>query len=476
MIQHRSHPIVERFRAALRQIILVLAAIFPIAGAWGVEGSKSVAVRERADLREPIVRSVDKNLAEWVALYKEIHAKPELSLEEKESAARLARLFRQYGYKVTTDVGGHGVVAVLENGRGPTVLVRGDMDALPVTEETGLPYASKVRVQRPDGSWTGVMHACGHDAHQAILAGTAQTLAALKDRWSGTLVLIAQPAEELGLGAGMMIRDGLFERFPRPDVCIALHVSHELPHGSVGYTPGWATANVDSVDIRIHGKGGHGARPNQAVDPIITAAHVITALQTIASRRVDPIETVVVTVGSIQAGTKHNIIPAHADLQLTVRTYTDEIRQQVLDSIRQITTDVCRAMGCPKPPDVTVRDDEFTPAAFNDETLAHEAAELFRQVLGSDKVVRRPPTMGGEDFGRYADTLGAPGLMFWLGSVDPKLIEASRQPGGPPLPSAHSSAYAPVPEPTIRTGVRAMTSLALGLLGDARDGDPGIGR
>ncbi len=271
--------------------------------------------------------------------YKHLHAHPELSLQEVKTAALLADGLTKSGYKVVSGVGGTGVVAVLANGPGPTVLIRGDMDALPIIEETGSEYISKVRVTKDDGSTVGVMHACGHDVHSTMLLGTGQMLSDLRERWRGTVVLVAQPAEEIGQGARMMIEDGLFERFPKPDFCIALHVQHNLPIGHIGYTSGWAFANVDSVDITIFGRGGHGARPNMAIDPIVTAAHVITSLQTIVSRRLDPLERAVITVGSIHGGSKHNIIPDEVKLQLTVRSYTDDVRKQLLDSIRQIATD-----------------------------------------------------------------------------------------------------------------------------------------
>ncbi len=425
---------------------------------------RPVSIKERPELSESVRELVDKNIAAWVATYKEIHAAPELSLQETKSAARMSGLFRKAGFEVIEDVGGHGVVGVLLNGAGPTVLIRGDMDALPVVEETGLAYASKVKVPQADGSEVGAMHACGHDVHQTVLAATGQVLASLRDKWSGTLVLVAQPAEEIGRGAGMMVRDGLFKRAPKPDVCIALHVAHDLAAGRVGWTAGWQAANVDSVDIRIFGKGGHGAYPHQTADPIVTAAQVIVSLQTIVSRRVNPIESAAVTVGSIHAGTKHNVIPDEAVLQLTVRSYKDDVRKQVLDSIRQITVDTCKAMGMPREPEVKVREEEFTPACFNDLELARGGAGVFRTLLGADNVVERPPSMGGEDFGQLPKAAGVPGFMFALGSVDPAVIEKAKS-GGPPVPAIHSSRYAPLPEPTIATGVRSMSALALSLLG-----------
>lgn len=407
---------------------------------------------------------VDASLDDWHAFYKVCHENPELSLQEKESAERLARHFRKHGIDTTENVGGHGVVGVLKNGKGPTVLIRGDMDALPIVEETGLPFASRKTAKLPDGHTVGIMHACGHDMHQTVLAATAQTLAATKSDWKGTIVFVAQPAEEIGVGARAMIEDGLFTRFPKPDYCIALHVSHEQPSGAVGWTSGWVYANVDSVDITVHGVGGHGAYPHGTVDPVVAAAQIITALQTIVSRRLNPLDRAVVTVGSVHAGSKHNIIPETATLQLTVRSFTDEVRKEVLDSIRRIAIHTARAMGCPKDPEVVVRSDEFTPASYNDPELTATAAEVFRQLLGEKQVAERPPSMGGEDFGRFAKAAGVPGFMFQLGVVEPKRYAASQQEGGEPNPTVHSSKFQTDAIPTIRTGVRCMTALALTLL------------
>lgn len=449
--------------------MMAVSILTTAAGGHAMAQSGMLNGQYRHDLRDAIDAHLEKSLPRWFEIYKTCHENPELSLQEKESAARLAKLFREAGIEVTEGVGGHGVGGVLKNGGGPTVLIRGDMDALPIIEETGLPYASKVKVELGDGSHVGVMHACGHDMHQTVLAGTAQTLFALKDRWKGTVVFIAQPAEEIGTGARMMIEDGLFDRFPRPDCCIALHVNHEMKTGTVGYTSGWVWANVDSVDITIFGKGGHGAFPHGAVDPIVTAAQVVNALQTIVSRRLNPLDNAVVTVGSIHAGTKHNIIPATAQLQVTVRTFTDEVRKEVLDSIRRITVETAKANGCPREPRVVVRDDEFTPAAYNDPELAAKSAEVFRRVIGEENVFERPASMGGEDFGRFARHLGVPGFMFVLGVVDEDRFEAAKKPGAEPLPTVHSAKFRTDPLPTIRTGVSCMTHLALSLLEPASE-------
>ena len=406
---------------------------------------------------------VDEHSAELVAAYKHFHSNPELSLQERKTAARLGRSLQDDGYTVTQGVGGTGVVAVMKNGDGPTLLIRGDMDALPVVEETGLPYASKIKLKADDGTTIGAMHACGHDVHVTMLVGVGKLLSEMRDSWSGTLVLIGQPAEEVGKGARMMIADGLFERFPKPDICLALHVKHDLQSGSVGTLAGWAAANVDSVDITIFGKGGHGAKPHGTVDPIVTAAHVITSLQTLVSRRVDPIEPAVVTVGSIHGGTKHNIIPAEVKLQLTVRSYTDEVRNTLLDGIREIATDTCKVFGCPKPPLVEVKD-EYTPACYNHPGLTEAATGLFRELLGEDKVETNPPTMGGEDFGTFARTLKVPGLQYSVGSISQEKFDAAQKPGADSLPTLHSAFYAPEAEPTVRTAVGTMSNLALSLL------------
>jgi len=422
------------------------------------------ATSYRADLAATIDKQVNSHLQQWLAYYRDLHTHPELSLHETESARKIAKQFTADGYEVTTGVGGTGVVAVLANGPGPTVLVRTDLDALPVVEETGLAYSSQVKVTGSDGRPVGVMHACGHDVHQTSLIGTAYILAQTREQWSGTLVIIAQPAEEVGKGARMMIKDGLFDRFPRPDFCMGMHVSASLPAGTIGYTAGWALANVDSVDVTIYGRGGHGSRPHETIDPVVTAAYVIVALQTIVSRRVDPIEPAVITVGSVHAGSKHNIISNEAKLQITVRSYTDQTRKVLLDGIREVTINTCRAMGCQRDPDVTVRDDEFTPATYNDPVLVDEAVNVMRKVVGAEHVVSVKARMGGEDFGRYSRQLGVPGFMFWLGGVNVEKFKASQQPDGPRLPPLHSSKFAPDPEPTIATGVRCMSSVVLSLL------------
>lgn len=441
---------------------LVLAALLACFGRTSV--AQSGPAIARSDLKPAIAAEVDARIADWLRTYQEIHANPELSLQEQKSARRIADLLRELGYQVTERIGGHGVAGLWTNGEGPTVLIRADMDALPIVEETDLPFASKVTVTRPDGHAVGVMHACGHDMHQTCLIGVAELLAQLKGQWRGRVMIVAQPAEEIGVGALAMIRDGLFQRVARPDYCLALHCSANFPAGTIAYTPGWALANVDSIDITIFGRGGHGSRPHEAIDPIVASAHVISALQTIVSRRRDPMEPAVISVGSVHAGSKHNIIPDSAQLQLTVRSYKEPTRQLLLSSIRQVTVDTCRAMGCQVEPEIRLREDEFTPATYNDPALTRKIIEVLKPIVGPERVFEIDGQMGGEDFGRFAVVAKVPGFIFWLGSVPEQRYADSRKQGGLPLPSLHSSRYAPDPQPTLSTGVRCMTAAALELL------------
>jgi len=398
-------------------------------------------------------------------LYQYFHANPELSFQEKNTSVRVADELRQAGFLVTQNVGGHGVVAVLRNGRGPVLMLRMDMDALPVEEKTGLPYASKVRGVEQNGQEVSVMHACGHDTHMTVVIGAARELAQQRDAWQGTLVVIAQPAEERGAGARMMLDDGLFERFPQPDFNLSLHGAPNLPAGKVGYVAGWALANVDSVDIVIHGVGGHGAYPHASRDPVVLVAAVIMNLQTLVSREIHPIEPAVVTVGSIHAGTKHNIISDRADLQLTVRSYSDEVRDKLLSGIRRIATSQARALNFPedKLPEVIVKD-EYTPAMWNDPGLVARSVKILKEVLGDANVVEVPREMGGEDFARYGRTEAKiPSFMFRLGTISKERFSQAQN-GQLQLPPLHSSYYYPDPVQTIDTGVKSMTALSLDLL------------
>jgi hippurate hydrolase len=421
--------------------------------------SGALPVKERV---EEVNKLLAENFGHLQELYKYLHSHPELSLQEVRTAARLAKELREAGFEVTEKVGGTGVVGVLKNGEGPTLLIRTDMDALPVIERTGLPYASSVRVRDRGGREVGVMHACGHDMHMTCWTGTARVLAGMKDRWHGTLVFIGQPAEEIGAGARHMLEAGLFKKFPRPDYCLALHCDGNRPHGSIAYTEGLALANVDSVDITVRGKGGHGAAPHTTIDPVVIAARIVLDLQTLVSRETNPTDPAVVTVGSIHGGSKHNVIPNEVRLQLTVRSTKDAVRKHLLDGIKRIADAAAAAAGAPAP-EVKVDPEEFTPALLNDPALTRKTVALFKEVLGADKVVERPAVMGGEDFGRYGRE-GVPIFLYFLGTIAPERVaEAART--GRPLPSLHSDLYYPVPEPSIRTGVRTMSLAALNLLG-----------
>ncbi len=400
-------------------------------------------------------------------LYEHLHRNPELSFYEEETAARLVSELRKLDFDVTPEVGGHGFVAVLKNGAGPTVMIRTDLDALPVVEKTGRPYASDTRTNDDQGNDVGVMHACAHDIHMTSFVGTARVLSQLKADWSGTLVMIGQPAEERGAGARAMLEDGLFTRFPRPGYVLGLHVDAGLETGHIGYGSGFVFANVDSVDVTIRGVGGHGAAPHQTKDPIVIASQVVLALQTIVSREVRPTDSAVVTVGSIHGGTKHNIISDEVKLQLTVRSYSDETRKMVLDSIRRITANIARAAGVPadREPTVKIIEEEYTPSTYNDPALVERLVPVWKRIFGSDKVVELDPAMVGEDFSRYGrEDPRVPIFMFRLGTIDPARMQESQRPGGKPLPSLHSASFWPVPRPTIETGVKGMTAAVLELM------------
>lgn len=405
---------------------------------------------------DPLEQAVKADLPSLTAIYRDLHANPELSFKEGRSAAIMAAEAKKAGFEVTTGVGGTGVVAVLKNGPGPVLLLRADMDALPVAEQTGLPYASKT---------PGVMHACGHDTHMASWIGTARRMAAMKDSWSGTLVMIGQPAEEIGSGARAMLKDGLYTRFPKPSTVIAFHDSAALPAGTIGIVDGYAMANVDSVDVLVKGEGGHGAYPHLAKDPIVIASRIVTTLQTLISRETDPLESGVVTVGSIQGGTKHNIIPPDAKLQITVRSYTPEVRKHLLDGIARIAKGEAIAGGMPddKLPVVTLQD-QNTPATFNTHEITARMADLFTARFGKDRIVAARAQMGGEDFSEYylADK-SIQSLLLWVGGVRKDKWDAAKG-DITKLPSIHSPFWAPDAEAVISTAVEAMTSASLAVL------------
>jgi amidohydrolase len=403
---------------------------------------------------------VNKNLDGLVEIYQHFHANPELSFQEEKTAARLSEEWEAVGADVTTGIGGYGVVALLRNGEGPVLMLRTDMDALQVTEKTGLKFASKVKTIGASGNEVGVMHACGHDVHMTNLVGVARYLAANKERWRGTVMMVGQPAEEQDAGAQAMLKEGLFKRFPKPDFAIALHVVPTLASGQVAYRTGYVLANIDSVDIQIHGKGGHGAYPHTTIDPIVQAAQLILALQTIVSREVKPIEPAVITVGSIHhCGTTHNIIGNECHLKLTVRTYSDKVRQQLLDAIKRKAKAVAFSAAAPEP---TIEISVGTPSLYNNEGLVVRIVPVFERLLGKEKVVVSEPEMAGEDFSYYGKA-GVPVFMYQIGAVDGKRLEHYKQLSQMP-PPLHSPMFYSDIEETLRTGVSTMASVALELL------------
>ena len=413
-----------------------------------------------------IGESVKADLPSLMAMYRDFHANPELSMQEVRTPAKLAAEMKKLGFTVTEKVGKTGVVAVLRNGAGPTLMIRADMDGLPIVEQTGLPYASKVRAVARSGVETGVMHGCGHDTHITSWIGTARLLAARKGEWSGTLVMIAQPGEETGEGAKAMLDDGLYTRFPKPSTVIGFHDAAAIPAGVIGITPGYALANVDSVDISVKGVGGHGAYPQTTKDPIVLAARIVSTLQTLVSRENDPANPAVVTVGSFQAGAKHNIISDEARLQLTVRSYAPEVRKLLLDGIKRIARGEAIAAGMPEDrmPVVTIREAEYTPATFNTQPLSERALALFAERFGAARAIKTPAVMGGEDFSRFwlADNK-IQSLIFWVGGTPQDKWDAV---GGDQtkLPSLHSPYWAPNADAVIATATEAMTLLAMDVL------------
>jgi amidohydrolase len=420
-------------------------------------------VTDQADASD-LNTAVEADYAYLEALYKHLHSNPEISFQEEKTAARMAQELRKIGFDVTENVGGYGIVAILKNGDGPTVMVRSDMDALPVKEQTGLLFASKATTTDDSGKLVPAMHACGHDVHMTSLVGTARRLVAMQDNWQGTLIMIGQPAEERVGGAKAMLADGLFTRFPRPDYNLALHVSATMPAGDVGMASGYALANVNSVDIEVKGIGGHGAYPHTTKDPVVLASQIVLSLQTLVSRETSPLEPAVVTVGSFHAGTKHNIISDRAHLQLTVRSYSDDVRKNLLEGIKRIAEAQAVSFGLPedKWPEVTYS--EGTPATYNDPALTNRIKLALSAKFGADHVQTLTPVMGAEDFSYFGRTdPKIPSLIFWLGAAHAKDVDAAKR-GEKKLSSLHSPFFAPDREKTIQSGVAAMTTAVLDLL------------
>jgi len=434
----------------MKRPILLLSILFALASPAMAADLKAIAATELPSL---------------VALYEDLHANPELSLHEERTAAIIAKELREAGLEVTEKVGGYGIVGVLKNGEGPVILVRTDLDALPIKEQTGLPYASTKITKDDLGREVPVMHACGHDIHMACFVGTARALNQLRDQWSGTVVMIGQPAEERILGARAMLRAGLYSRFPRPDKAIALHCQSDLAHGIIGLRDGYAMANVDTLEIVVRGVGAHGSQPQAGKDPILLASQIVVALQSIVSREVKPGDPAVVTVGSFHGGTKANIIPDEVRLQLTLRSYLAETREHLIASIKRITKSLAEAAGMPadKMPEVIVTD-ESTPSLYNTPELVKQVRTTLETAFGAESIVSIDPTMGGEDFAEFGVTKEkVPICMFRLGTQAPEEV-AEVKGKGIKLPSLHSPFYKPVPEPAISTGVQAMTAVVLDLL------------
>ena len=421
-----------------------------------------------------VEKTAVSELPSLLAIYKDLHSHPELSWHEEKTSAFVAKELRATGCEVTENFGkydnpnlkSYGVIGIMKNGTGPTVLVRTDMDALPVHDETGLPYASNVVTKNDEGKDVPVGHMCGHDAHMSAFIGTARALQRLKDQWAGTIMFVAQPAEETGNGARALLNGGLYNRFGKPDFALGFHDKADLQTGHIGITPGYTYANVDSVDVTVRGIGGHGAYPHKTKDPVVLAAEMINAWQTIASRENNPLDPIVVTVGSIHGGTKHNIIPDEVKMQLTVRTYKSDVRDRVLKAIDEIAKGIANAGGVPvdRVPIVNVLNNQFTPATYNNPDLTKRLVAVWKNVLGADNVEIVDPTMGGEDFSEYSlPDHSIPAVDFHIGAVDPeKIVQFKKE--GKELPSLHSSKFAPVPEPTIRVGIIGMTSAVLELM------------
>lgn len=444
-------PVATFLTRALTASALVFAASLPV------------------QAQDTIRADIAADLPDLMDIYRDLHANPELSFQEVRTARKLAAEARKLGFEVTEGVGKTGVVAVMKNGPGPVVMLRADMDGLPVVEQTGLAFASKVRAMSPAGIETGVMHACGHDTHMTGWVATARQLVKRKAEWSGTLVMILQPAEEIGSGAVAMLEDGLFTRFPKPKYVLGFHDAAQAPAGFIGYTPGFALANVDSVDIKVKGLGGHGAYPQSTKDPIVLAARIVTTLQTLVSRELDPQDAAVVTVGSFQAGAKHNIISDEATLLLTVRSYSDETRAKILDGIKRIARGEAIAAGVPEDrmPEVKLAD-TFTPAVYNSPEFAQEIGTFLKARFGDKRVAQVAPSMGGEDFSRFyrADPETITSLIFWVGGV-PLAEYTKAKKEGIEMPSLHSPFWAPEADTVIATAAEAMTAMTLKLMPNA---------
>lgn len=412
---------------------------------------------------ERILDQVKKDLSELETFYEELHQRPELSLFEKETSAKLATEMRNLGFEVTENFGGYGIVCILKNGEGPTILYRTDMDALPVIEKTGLPYASEYSMKDQEGVENRTMHACGHDMHMTVWLGTARALSSMRDAWSGTAMFIGQPAEEIGAGSQLMLEAGLYEKFPVPDYGLGLHSSPDIPVGKVGLGKGFTMARAESIDVKVFGRGAHGASPHKSVDPVVLASLMVMEFQTIVSRNVDPIESAVLTVGSISGGTKHNIIPDEVKMQITLRTFKQEVRELVHRRIKEIARGVAISAGLPEDmyPEVIIPELSTVPN-YNNPELVDQLTISAGKIIGPENVVYAAPQMVAEDFSRYGQTEHkVPTVLFWLGTIPPEREEAAKR--GESIPALHSPFYYPDPKPSIETGVTVTTQMILDL-------------
>ena len=408
--------------------------------------------------RKSIEESIKKDIPYLKSLYLDIHQNPEISLMEKETSKKLANELEKIGFEVTRNFGGYGVVGIFKNGNGPTILYRTDMDALPMKEKTGLSYASQIITKNFDGNDVGTMHSCGHDMHMTVWTGTARALIERKNEWKGTIIMIGQPAEEIGAGAAMMLNEGLFEKYPIPDYGIALHSSPTIPSGKVGFGKGYTMANTESVDIKVFGQGAHGASPHMSIDPIVTASIIVMELQTIVSRNINPLDDAVITVGSFQGGTKHNIIPDEVKLQLTIRTYKEEVRKLIHKRIKEICNGIASSMGLNKSqwPEVIIPE-KYTPANFNDSKLVDLMMNSSKEIIGANNVIVSDPQMVGEDFSRFGNTKEKiPTVLYWLGTVPDDRMK-KYEAGNYALPGLHSPFYYPEIERSIITGIKVNT-------------------
>lgn len=443
------------FRSTLRHTVLAASLL---------AGMSQVAA-QAASLPAPFDTQLAADFPKLEAFYRDLHANPELGFAEHKTAAKLAERAKALGFEVTTGVGGTGVVAILKNGPGPTVMLRTEMDALPVLEKTGLPFASKVTTKNAAGDTVPVAHACGHDLHMAAWYGTAKLMAENRKAWSGTLMLIGQPSEEALTGAAAMLKDGLFTRFPKPDYALSMHDDASMASGTVMWHAGPFRASADTVTITMFGQGGHGAVPHETRDPVVMAARLVMALQTLISRENNPLDPVVITVGSIQGGTQANIVPDQVKLALTVRTFRPEVRQRVLASIAREAKGEALAAGAPKEPLVEVK--TGTDSVVNDPQLVARAVKAVEGAVGPDFVKEMPAKMTSEDFAMYGQQPGVKALLLHVGAVDAGRLEAAKK-AGKPLPGTHSPQWAPDLKPTLTNTIKAETAILLDLMAPQR--------